>query len=136
MNYSEPQRKGRLLAIWQSIYTLATVVGGCINLALNVNMNQAGGLQPKTYLVFVTLSCISPLIALLLSNPHKVQRVDNKPVPAFPKNSFLKELWLTIIELRDPRILACAFLWSQSLFIPSLFSTYRAKCRSCELLPH
>lgn len=36
MIYSEPERKGRLLALWQSMYQLATTVGGAINLALNI----------------------------------------------------------------------------------------------------
>ena len=36
MIYSEPDRKGRLLALWQSMYQLATTVGGAINLALNI----------------------------------------------------------------------------------------------------
>jgi hypothetical protein len=74
-------------------------------------------------------------------------------VPAFPAEKFFKEVWLTIKELRDPRIIACTFhpllnrgslgyhlqgrfkplayspgcfLWSQSLFIPSWPSTYLA----------
>jgi MFS family permease len=36
MLYSEPGRKGKLLALWQSLYQLATTMGGAINLALNV----------------------------------------------------------------------------------------------------
>ena len=48
MLYSEPDRKGRLLALWQSLYQLATTMGGAINLGLNIHQNKKGGLQPKT----------------------------------------------------------------------------------------
>ncbi|WVW82650.1 hypothetical protein I302_104661 [Kwoniella bestiolae CBS 10118] len=124
--YSEPQYKGRHLAIWQSLFQLATCIGGAINLGLNIDLNETGGLKPKTFLVFVGLNAVAPLAALLLSNPKQVQRRDRLPVPAFPAEPFFKEVWLTILELRDPRIIACCFLWSQSLFIPSWTSTYLA----------
>lgn len=109
MIYSEPHRKGRLLAVWQSIYVLATVVGGAINLGLNVNVNQPGGLKPNTYIVFVALSCLAPFFALLLSNPHKVQRTDGQPVPPFPDRGWIEEVWLTLKELGDVRVLACEY---------------------------
>jgi MFS family permease len=48
MVYSEPERKGRLLALWQTLYQLATTVGGAINLALNIDVKVRGGLRPKT----------------------------------------------------------------------------------------
>lgn len=122
MVYSEPARKGRLVAIWQSLFNLATLVGGAINLALNVDIAKPGGLRPKTYLVFVGLSSCAPLVSLLLSNPKQVKRADGRPVPALPGEGFFKEVWLTLLELRHPRVLAAAFLWSHSLFVPSFFS--------------
>ncbi|WVF68819.1 hypothetical protein IAT40_003592 [Kwoniella sp. CBS 6097] len=100
MLYSEPQYKGRYLAIWQSLFQLATCIGGAINLGLNIDLNEIGGLKPKTK--------------------------DRLPVPAFPAEGFFREIWLTIAELKNPRIIACCFLWSQSLFIPSWTSTYLA----------
>ncbi|KAK6909653.1 hypothetical protein I203_103674 [Kwoniella mangroviensis CBS 8507] len=124
--YSEPKYKGRHLAIWQSLFQLATCIGGAINLGLNIDLNETGGLKPKTFLVFVGLNAIAPLAALLLTDPKQVQRKDRLPVPAFPAEPILKEVWLTIVELKDPRIIACCFLWSQSLFIPSWTSTYLA----------
>ncbi|KAL1407741.1 hypothetical protein Q8F55_007175 [Vanrija albida] len=122
MVYSEPARKGRLVALWQSLFNLATLVGGAINLALNVDISKPGGLRPRTYLVFVGLSSCAPLVSLLLSNPREVRRADGRPVPALPAEGFLKEAWLTILELRHPRVLAAAFLWSHSLFVPSFFN--------------
>ena len=107
MNYSEPGRKGRHLALWQSLFQSATIIGGAINLGLNINQSQAGGLSPKTYLVFVALTCTAPLVAFFVTPPRKVQRVDGLPVPAFPSEGFFTEIWLTLRELRDPRILAC-----------------------------
>lgn len=56
-------------------------------------------------------------MSLLLSNPKQVQRKDGKPVPRLPDSGFWREAWLTILELKDPRVFAMAFLWSQSLFV-------------------
>lgn len=86
---------------------MATIIGGAINLALNIDIDRPGGLQPKTYLVFVALQAVAPLFALLLSNPKQVQRSDGKAVPPLPSEGFLKEFWLTLVELKDLRILAC-----------------------------
>ncbi|KAI5481228.1 hypothetical protein MNV49_005663 [Pseudohyphozyma bogoriensis] len=127
MNYSEPARKGKLLANWQSLYLAANLIGGGINLGLNIHLDKKGGLSPKTYLVFVSLQCVAPFVALLLSPPSKVQRKDAKPVPEFPNEGFFTEIWLTIKELADPRVLACTILWSQCLFAPSFVSTYLAR---------
>ncbi|OCF61056.1 hypothetical protein L486_00700 [Kwoniella mangroviensis CBS 10435] len=44
--YSEPEYKGRHLAIWQSLFQLATCIGGAINLGLNIDLNETGGLKP------------------------------------------------------------------------------------------
>lgn len=107
MNYSEPGRKGRHLALWQSLFQSATIIGGAINLGLNINGDTAGGLSPRTYLVFVALTCLAPLVAFFVTPPKKVQRVDGLAVPAFPSEGFLTEIWLTLKELRDARILAC-----------------------------
>jgi hypothetical protein len=46
---------------------------------------------------------------MLLSNPKQVQRKDGRPVPPFPDQGFWRETWLTIMELKDPRIIACRF---------------------------
>lgn len=107
MIYSEPERKGRYLALWQSIYQLATIVGGAINLALNIRGTTGAGLSPQTYLVFVGLNCLAPFVSFLVSNPGQVQRKDGKPVPAFPSGGFWEETWATIMELKNPRIVAC-----------------------------
>ncbi|WRT64918.1 uncharacterized protein IL334_001857 [Kwoniella shivajii] len=125
--YSEPARKGRMLAIWQSLYTLATIIGGFINLFLNLDVKVKGGLKPKTYLVFVALNCLAPFVSMLLSNPKQVQRKDKKPITGIPDQGFWKEFMLTLDELKDPKIIAMCFLWSQSLFLPSWTSTYLAR---------
>lgn len=115
MIYSEPERKGRYLALWQSIYQLATIVGGAVNLALNVRGTTGAGLSPQTYLAFVAMNCLAPFAAAFVSNPDKVQRKDGKPVPAFPGGGFWEETWKTLAELRNPRIVACEYFQSCSL---------------------
>lgn len=115
MNYSEPGRKGRHVALWQSLFQSATIIGGAINLGLNIDGSTAGGLQPKTYLVFVSLTCLAPVVAFFVTPPKKVQRVDGLAVPAFPSEGFMREIWLTVKELKDPRILACKSSSSRNL---------------------
>jgi hypothetical protein len=132
MNYSEPGRKGRHVALWQSLFQSATIIGGAINLGLNINGSTAGGLSPKTYLVFVALTCTAPLVAFFVTPPKKVQRVDGLAVPAFPSEGFFKEIWLTLRELRDPRILACGYSISMELdkADDQLLSSGRSACSS------
>lgn len=36
-------------------YNASTIIGGAINLAINYNDKTAGGLAPKTYIVFICL---------------------------------------------------------------------------------
>lgn len=55
----------------------------------------------------MALQAVAPAFSLLLSNPAQVQRSDGKPVPALPSEGFMKEFWLTLLELKDRRILAC-----------------------------
>ncbi|VDB86110.1 unnamed protein product [Peniophora sp. CBMAI 1063] len=126
MNYAEPNKKGKLIATWQSLYYSSTIIGGAINLALNYNDRSAGGLAPKTYIVFICLMCIAPFVALLLRNPEEIVRTDGKAVMDFPKESFTKEIWLTIKELGEWRVAVCSIMWTQALFLPSMVSTYVA----------
>ncbi|KAL4873981.1 hypothetical protein BDV12DRAFT_205394 [Aspergillus spectabilis] len=68
---------GRLTDILQG----GSIVEGIINLAFS-----------ETYIVFVTLQCIAPLVALFLSPPEKVQRADGQKVKTAERVSTLREL--------------------------------------------
>jgi hypothetical protein len=80
-----------------------------INLALNVKADQVGGISVNTYAVFIAIQCFSPLVAMLLSNPHQVTR-KNGQTPILPTNpeGFWVEIRQTLKLFAIPRNLIFA----------------------------
>lgn len=72
-------------------------------MALNVTGNKIGGVSVNTYAVFIAIQCVSPLFALLLSNPKQVQRNDGL-TPKMPSNDhgFWKELVQVVALWKKP----------------------------------
>lgn len=107
--YPEPSRRGKAVAIWFSINQVGSVIGGAINLALNVNADAIGGISVNTYAVFIAIQCVSPLVAAFLSNPSQVTRKDGrKPVMPVNKFGFWQEIRDTLRLLTIPRNLVFA----------------------------
>lgn len=80
LSYPEPYNQGRFLGFWLSFRLGGQVLGGAINLGLNVDRNEAGKVSYAVYLVFIALQALGPFVALLLNKPSKVQRKDGVPV--------------------------------------------------------
>lgn len=107
--YPEPARRGKAIAIWFSINQFGSVIGGAVNLALNANTNNIGGVSTNTYAVFIAIQCVSPLVATLISNPHQVTRTDGrKPVMPINKDGFWREILYTVKLFTVPRNLIFA----------------------------
>jgi len=107
------------------MYTkLGQLVGGAINLGLNVHNNKAGSLSINTYLVFVVLQCIGPFVALLLSLPHQVQRRDGTPVLLNLNPNVKTELLAMVKLIKTPKVLLALPLIWQSTFSEALIFTY------------
>ncbi|EOO00311.1 putative duf895 domain membrane protein [Phaeoacremonium minimum UCRPA7] len=92
IGYPEDSQRGRYLAYWLAYRNGGSIVGGAINLALNYSGKTTGKLNWKTYIVFVSLQCIAPFVAMLLSPPGKVQRADGQRVKSAERVSTLTEL--------------------------------------------
>ncbi|WYZ35841.1 hypothetical protein EsH8_X_000488 [Colletotrichum jinshuiense] len=74
LSYPEPENRGKYLAYWLCYRNSGSILGGIINLAFNYQGRRTGKLDWRTYIVFVVLQCLGPLVALLLSSPEKVVR--------------------------------------------------------------
>lgn len=124
LGYPERLKQGKYIAYWLMFRVLGQLLGGIINLALNYSDSEAGSISTNTYLVFVVLQCIGPLVALLLSPPHKVQRTDKTPVYLHIESSTRRELKLMwkLITRRDV-LLLLPIIW-QSTWSEALIGTY------------
>ncbi|KAK1987282.1 hypothetical protein LZ30DRAFT_684738 [Colletotrichum cereale] len=73
LGYPEPSKHGKYMNIWLWFRTGGPLVGGAIVLALNNNAaaKTKGKVGAQTYLVFITLQCLSVPLALALSPPEK-----------------------------------------------------------------
>lgn len=60
--YPEAWRKGRFLGIWLSFRVAGQIVGGAINLGLNADRSEAGAVNPKVYIIFMSLTAAGPFV--------------------------------------------------------------------------
>jgi MFS family permease len=95
LSYPEPENAGKFLGIWLSFRVLGNILGGAINLGLNVHNNKAGSISNKVYALFLALQCVGPFAAFLLPPPDKVQRSDGKKVEFYDTLPVLQELKAT-----------------------------------------
>ncbi|OLN81916.1 UNC93-like protein 6 [Colletotrichum chlorophyti] len=117
ISYPEDHNRGRYLAYWLAFRNGGLIVGGAINLALNSTGKSTGKLDWRTYIVFVTLQCLGPFIALLLSPPEKVQRQDGRPVEKAEKIPTVAKLKAVAkILIRKDFLLVYAYIGMMALF--------------------
>jgi hypothetical protein len=111
--------------IWLWFRTGGPLVGGLIVLALNhsPNLKKKGKVGFETYLVFIALQCIAAPIALLLSEPHQVQRSDGSKVIIKAEGSIKAELKALLNDLKRRDILLLL-----PVFWAAYFNQYAGKC--------
>ena len=102
------------------------VLGGAVNLGLDVHRNHPGSVSYNVYLVFIALQAAGPFIGLLLTVPHKVERTDGITVScSIPKEqSVLEELTATGKLFISKRWLLVIPLVAQSVFAEAVFFTF------------
>ncbi|EIM90905.1 MFS general substrate transporter [Stereum hirsutum FP-91666 SS1] len=125
LSYPEPGRRGRYLALWILSRNLGQLVGGAINLSVNVNTDTTGGISPSTYLIFVGIECIGFPAALFLSPPEKVRRADGTGVHVAAGKSTWKNEFIElgkVITLKRTLLLVGFFFYS--FFYISVYGTY------------
>ncbi|KAJ1018134.1 hypothetical protein NDA16_005000 [Ustilago loliicola] len=124
LGYPERLNQARYISYWLMFRVLGQLLGGIINLALNVNDDQKGSISTNTYLVFVVLQCLGPFCAMLLSPPHKVQRTDKTPVYLHIELSTKRELKLMWKTITKPQVLLLLPIIWQSTWSEALIGTY------------
>ena len=134
--YPEPERRGRSISIWLILNQFGSIIGGSINLALNVKTDGAGGVGVNTYAVFVSLQCLGPFVAYLLSSPDKVQRRDGQPVKISSNNSFLDEVKATLKVWARPHTLILTLVFIQCSWGGAVTGTYVSTSFRSSHVPH
>lgn len=126
LSYPEPKNQGRFLGLWLMFRVGGQVLGGAVNLGLNVRRNEAGKVSYGVYEVFIALQAAAPFIGLLLTAPSKVQRTDGIAVScSIPKEqSILAELKATGLLFITKRYLLIIPLIAQSVFAEAVFFTF------------
>jgi len=125
-SYPEPDRRGRMLALWVFMRNAAPVIGGSIIFGLNNQIDSSGGVSLKTYLVIIGIMCAGPFISLLLSHPEKVQRKDGVKI-VFRKTGWAQtfsEWWKIVCS---PDILLLCPLFFTSWFYGSYIGTLQTE---------
>nr|UJH94492.1 MFS.6 [Starmerella bombicola] len=124
ISYPEPHNKGRLMGYWLCFRVLGQLVGGAINLGVNIKNSQAGGISYHVYQVFIALQATGPFIAWLLPAPSKLQRTDGKrPQLASSKNS-LFELKETLRLYLNPKFFLLIPHIAQAVYSEAFMFTY------------
>ncbi|PWY87399.1 DUF895 domain membrane protein [Aspergillus heteromorphus CBS 117.55] len=80
LSYPEPGNQGKFLGLWLSFRVGGQILGGAINLGLNVNRSTAGSVSYAVFGAFIALQALGPAAGLLLNNPESVQRTDGQKV--------------------------------------------------------
>ena len=126
MSYPEPYNQGRFLGLWLSFRVAGQIVGGAVNLGLNVDRNSAGSVSYGVYLVFIALQAAAPFVGLFITAPEKVERTDGATVScAIAKTqSTLQELADTAKLFVGKSFLLILPLIAQAVFAESVFFTF------------
>ncbi|ODM15444.1 hypothetical protein SI65_09047 [Aspergillus cristatus] len=115
LGYPEPAKRGRYMNIWLWFRTGGPILGGAIVLGKNnsANAKSKGKIDPKTYLIFVALQCLSVPLAVFLSPPEKVQRNDGSKVKIVIQNSWRAEMReLFKLSMRKEVLLLLPVFWA------------------------
>lgn len=127
LSYPEPHNQGRFLGFWLSFRVLGQILGGAVNLGLNIDRNEAGSVSYSVFQVFIALQAAAPFAGLLLTAPSKVERTDGMQVKCgIPRDeSSLKELASTGKLFVDKSFLLIIPLIAQSVFAEAVYFTFQ-----------
>lgn len=124
LSYPEAHNQGRFLGFWLSFRLGGQILGGAINLALNVNDKQAGKVSYKVYLAFIALQALAPFVGLLLNKPSQVERTDGVKVHLAITKSTWAELRATFKMFISPEFLLIVPLMVQADYTEAVMFTF------------
>lgn len=125
--YPEPWNRGKALGYWLTYRLLGQIIGGAINLGLNVDRNEAGSVSYTVYLVFIAMQACGPIVALFLSPPDKVQRKDGQKVQLAVLEGPWHEVKATAKNFLRPEFLLLLVWIGQAVFAEAVYFTYIAR---------
>ncbi|KAH7305284.1 major facilitator superfamily domain-containing protein [Stachybotrys elegans] len=76
LGYAGVGDRGKFTGIWLGLRELGQLIGSAIQLSLNFRDGSRGKVGYTTYLVLIALQCLGLPLALLISPPEKVRRLD------------------------------------------------------------
>lgn len=124
--YPEPWNQGKALGYWLTYRLAGQILGGAINLGINVHQDAAGKVSYVVYDIFIALQAAGPFVALLLNRPSQVERRDGRPV----KLAILENPWFEIRAttrlLFSKKFLLIVLFIGQAVFAEAVFFTYLA----------
>ncbi|KIW62385.1 hypothetical protein PV04_10565 [Phialophora macrospora] len=122
--YPEPYNRGKVLGYWLTYRLGGQILGGAINLGINVDRDEAGKVSYTVYLVFIALQALGPFIALLLNRPHKVERTDGLKVELAIQDHPWRELKATTRAFFSKKYLLLLLFIGQAVYAEAVFFTY------------
>ncbi|RFU74272.1 major facilitator superfamily transporter [Trichoderma arundinaceum] len=122
--YPEPWNRGKSLGYWLTFRVMGQIIGGAVNLSLNIDRNEAGKVSYAVYLVFIAIQASGALVALLLNRPHRVQRQDGKKVELSIVENPWYEIKATARAFINPHFLLIVLWIGQAVFSEAVYFTY------------
>lgn len=122
--YPEPWNKGKALGYWLTYRLSGQILGGAVNIGLNINENQAGKVSYTVYILFIAIQATGPLVALLLNKPGRVQRKDGQRVSLEILQNPWFEMKKTSKLFVTKKFLLLVPLIGQAVFSEAVFFTY------------
>ena len=120
MAYPTENYKGRFVAIFWSIFNIGAVVGSLIPISANWQ-NQSPVLTDGTYIAFIVLMALGPIVGCFLTPTSKVVRNDGTVMPTVLHRSAWQEVKGLFKTLKsDPYIV----LLFPMFFVSNYYLTY------------
>lgn len=123
--YPEPHNQGRFLGFWLSFRVGGQIVGGAVNLGINIKRNTAGKVSYTVFIIFIVLQALGPFAGLLLNKPSQVQRTDGLPV----RLRITKSPWVEVKEMTklffSRNFLLIVPLISQAVYSEAVMYSYQ-----------
>ncbi|RDB23863.1 hypothetical protein Hypma_009038 [Hypsizygus marmoreus] len=134
LSYPEHKKRGRYLAIWLAFKNSGQIVGGAINLGVNVHRSTGGKISYATLLAFVCLQVLALPISFIISNPEKVQREDRTKVKVDDKTTTVQQIKIlgrTVVSKEIgfllPLFFSSWFYWGYASTFLTLYFSVRAR---------
>ncbi|KAL7812904.1 MFS general substrate transporter [Trichoderma aethiopicum] len=122
--YPEPWNRGKALGYWLTFRVMGQIIGGAVNLSLNIDRDEAGKVSYTVYIVFIAIQAAGALVALLLNRPKHVQREDGKTVRLAIVEDPWAEIKATARAFLNPRFLLIVLWIGQAVFSEAVYFTY------------